>query len=207
MKVVSVATADSRAYFSVLNRLKMTNLRFVSLTPMQARMQSRETVITTKKESELFSGTSILIEELDENPLVMEGQILSRISTEGHRPLLIGIDPGSRVGVVVFYGDSKLGSFTVESLEELRSRLLRVVRGIPSATVMIRIGDGAPRQSKLIAQMIRADLPEVFIEVVDERGTTTSRQKSDGLGRDQGAAVKIARRKGVLLSIPRQRNL
>lgn len=206
MKVVSVATADSRAYFSILSRLKMTNLRFVSLTPTQARMQRREAIITTKKEMELFSGTSILIEELDENPLVMEGQILSRISSKGNRLLLIGIDPGSRVGVVVFYGDSKLGSFTVESLEELRSRLSRVVRGIPSMKAMVRIGDGAPRQSKGIAQMIRTELPEVLIELVDERGTTTSRQKSDGLTRDQGAAVKIARRKGVLLPTPRQRN-
>ncbi len=206
MKVVSVATADSRAYFSILSRLKMTNLRFVSLTPTQARMQRREAIITTKKEMELFSGTSILIEELDENPLVMEGQILSRISSKGNRLLLIGIDPGSRVGVVVFYGDSKLGSFTVESLEELRSRLSRVVRGIPSMKAMVRIGDGAPRQSKGIAQMIRTELPEVLIEVVDERGTTTSRQKADGLTRDQGAAVKIAHRKGVLLPNPWQRN-
>lgn len=206
MKVVSVATADSRAYFSILSRLKMTNLRFVSLTPTQARMQRREAIITTKKEMELFSGTSILIEELDENPLVMEGQILSRISSKGNRLLLIGIDPGSRVGVVVFYGDSKLGSFTVESLEDLRSRLSRVVRGIPSMKAMVRIGDGAPRQSKGIAQMIRTELPEVLIEVVDERGTTTSRQKADGLTRDQGAAVKIAHRKGVLLPNPWQRN-
>ena len=86
-------------------------------------MQRREPVITTKKERELFVGTSILIEELDENPLVMEGQILSRILTENNRTLLIGIDPGSRTGVGVFYGDSKIGSFTVESVDGLRSKL------------------------------------------------------------------------------------
>jgi hypothetical protein len=203
MKVVSVATADSRAYYSILNRLKMTNLRFVSLTPMQARMQKREPVITTKKERELFDGASILIEELDENPLVMEGQILSRISTKSNQILLIGIDPGSRIGVVVFYGDSKLGSFTVVSVDELRSKLVSAVYGIPSAKAMVRIGDGAPRLSKGIAQMIRMDLPDVLIEVVDERGTTTSRQKTDEPTRDQGAAVKIARRKGVLLTSSR----
>lgn len=196
MKVVSVATADSRAYYSILNRLKRTNLHFVSLTPTQARMQKREPVITTKKERELFAGASILIEELDENPLVMEGQILSRISTKNDQNLLIGIDPGSRIGVVVFYGDSKLGSFTVVSVEELRSKLVSAVYGIPSVKAVVRIGDGAPRLSKGIAQMIKAELPEVLIEVVDERGTTTSRQKTDEPTRDQGAAVKIARRKG-----------
>lgn len=200
MKVVSVATSDSRAYYSILNRLKLTNLHFVSMTPAQARMQRREPVITTKGEKEFFAGTSIVIEELDENPLIMEGQILSKISMKSDKVLLVGIDPGSRIGVVVFYGDSKLGSFTVGSLAELRSRLVRAVRGIPSVKATVKIGDGAPRLSKSITQMIRDELPEVLIEVVDERGTTRSRSESGGLTRDQGAAVKIARRKGVPLA-------
>jgi len=199
MKVVSIATLDSRAYFSILNRLKMTNLRFISLTPAQAQMERREPVITTKRELEFFLGTSIPIEELDENPMVMEGQILSRIPGGNNKILLIGIDPGSRIGVVVYYGDSKLGSFTVGSLDGLQSKLFGAVHGIPSAKAMVRVGDGAPRLSKSIAQMIRKDFPEVLVEVVDERGTTSA-HRSDGLTRDQGAAAKIARRKGVLLS-------
>jgi len=184
MKVVSVATLDSRAYYSILNRLKLTNLPFMSLTPDQAKVERREPVITTKKEREFFMGDSIPIEELDENPLIMEGQILSRILTGNDRILLIGIDPGSRIGVVVFYGDSKIGSFTVESLD----------------------GDGAPRMSKSIAQMIKKDLPEVLVEVVDERGTTTLGHRSDGLTKDQRAAARIARRKGVLLTGPAQKS-
>jgi hypothetical protein len=207
MKVVSVATLDSRAYYSILNRLKMTNLHFISLTPVQAKIDREGPIITTKKEREFFVGTSIPIEELDENPLIMEGQILSRISSENGKTLLIGIDPGSRIGVVILYGDSKLGSFTVESLEELQSKLLSVVRGIPSVKVMARVGDGAPLLSKTITRMIRSDLPEVLVEVVDERGTTTSRSRSDGLTRDQGAAAKIARRKGVPLTAdPRRKS-
>lgn len=205
MKVVSIATLDSRAYYSILNRLKMTNLDFVSLTPMQARAARREPIITTNKERDFFVGTSIPIEELDENPIIMEGQILSRISPEDKKVLLIGIDPGSRMGVVVFYGDTKLGSLTVESMEELRSQLLNFIRRIHSIKALVRLGDGAPRLSKAISEMIRRDLPEVTVEVVDERGTTTSRRRSDGLTRDQGAAAKIARRKGVPLATDSRR--
>jgi hypothetical protein len=200
MKVVSVATLDSRAYYSILNRLKKTNLPFVSLTPDQAKIENREPVITTKRERDIFVGASIPIEELDENPLIMEGQILSRLITKSDRILLVGIDPGSRIGVVVFYGDARLGSFTVDSLPVLQSRLLAVVKRIPSDKAMVKIGDGAPRLSKGITAMIQDSLPEVLIEVVDERGTTATTQKSDGLTRDQGAAAKIARRKGVLLN-------
>jgi hypothetical protein len=199
MKVVSVATLDSRAYYSILNRLKMTNLPFISLTPAQARIEKREPIITTKKERELFMGTSIMIEELDENPIIMEGQILSKMLTRNDKVLLIGIDPGYRTGVVIFYGDSKLGSFTIESLDDLQSRLSRTIRGIPSAKAMVRVGDGAPRFSKKIAQMIKENLPQVLVEVVDERGTTVNIHRSDGLTRDQGAAAKIAHRKGIPL--------
>jgi len=195
---------DSRAYYSILNRLKLTNLPFTSLTPEQAKEERRDPVITTKKEREFFLGDSIPIEELDENPLIMEGQILSRILTGSNRILLIGIDPGSRIGVVVFYGESNIGSFTVDSLDGLQSRLLSAVRGIPSARAMVRVGDGAPRLSKSIAQMIKKDLPEVLVEVVDERGTTTSNLRSDGFTKDQRAAAKIARRKGVPVTDPRR---
>jgi hypothetical protein len=206
MKVVSVATLDSRAYYSILNRLKSTNLRFVSLTPAQAQFEKFEVVITTSREREFFegTGTSIPIEELDENPLIMEGQILSRILTANRRIMLIGIDPGSRIGVVLFYADSKLGSFTVQSLDSLKSKLLSAVRRIPSAKVTVRIGDGAPDLSRNIVQMIRNDLPEVAIEVVDESGTTSTNNRYYGLSRDQGAAARIARRKGVMLADARR---
>jgi hypothetical protein len=206
MKVVSVATLDSRAYYSILNRLKMTNLPFVSVTPAQAQVERREPVITTRSEREFFIGTSIPIEELDENPLIMEGQILSRILTE-NKVLLIGIDPGSRIGVVVFYGNTRLGSFTAESIDLLRSELQGAVRRIPSIKTIVRVGDGAPRLSRSIIQMIKKDLPDVFIEVVDERGTTVNNQNSEGLTRDQGAAARIARRKGVLLTEPPSRKI
>jgi len=200
MKVVSVATLDSRAYFSILNRLKMTNLSFVSLTPIQARLQRTNTVITTRGERGFFEGTAIPIEDLDENPIVMEGQILSRMSLETRRVLLIGIDPGLRIGVVVFYGDSKLGSFTVESVGRLCSELRMIVRGIPNIRAIVRVGDGAPRLSKSISQMIGSEFRDVTLEVVDERGTTKNRRKSDGPTGDQGAAARIARRKGVSLT-------
>jgi hypothetical protein len=197
MKVVSVATSDSRAYYSILSRLKETNLRFVSLTPSQAADEVPEPVITTKSELGLFSVVSIPIEDLDENPLIMEGQILSKTLSESKRVILIGVDPGSRIGVVVFYGGSGLGSFTVNSVDSLQWRIVSVVRNIPHVRAIIKVGDGAPRLSKTIIRTMTEQLPEATVEIVDERGTTISKLKSRGLTKDQGAAEKIAFRKGT----------
>jgi hypothetical protein len=194
MKVVGIATSDSRAYYSILTRLKKTNLHFVSLTPSQALIGTHEPIITTRNELPLFNTVSIPIEDLDANPLVMEGQILSK--TLENKVMLIGIDPGLRTGVVVYYGGFGLGSFTVNSIDALKSELAALVRNIPHNNITIKVGDGAPKLSRRIMMTMTEELPEAKIEIVDERGTTLSKLKSRGLTKDQHAAERIALRKG-----------
>ncbi len=197
MKVVGVATSDSRAYYSILSRLKETNLSFVSLTPSQVADVVPEPIITTKNELGLFSVVSIPIEDLDENPLIMEGQILSKTLREDRQVILVGVDPGLRIGVVVIYGGSALGSFTVNSPDLLQWKVVSLVRNIPHAEVIIKVGDGAPKLSRRIIRTMTEQLPEARVEVVDERGTTINRIRSKGLTKDQRAAERIAFRKGT----------
>lgn len=196
MKVVGVATGDGRAYYSILSRLKKTNLRFVSMTPAQAAGARVWPVITTKRELALFNGVSIPIEELDENPLIMEGQILSRTIRRTRQVLLIGVDPGLRIGVAVYYGGVRLGSLTVNAVDSLQQRIFAIVRSIPHARATVKIGDGYPRQSRLIAKALADQLPEAVVEIVNERGTSQRNQR--GMTRDQVAAARIAFRHGSL---------
>jgi hypothetical protein len=196
MRLIGVATADSRAYYSIMTRLKQTNLRFVSLTPAKAIEQRFWPVITTKRETGDFQVTSISIEELDDDPLIMEGQILSRALRRAKQVLLIGVDPGLRMGVAVYYGGMKLGSPTFNSVESLRQKVSDVVHTIPHTKAFVRIGNGSPRQSRAIAETIMLQLPDVVVEIVDEKGTSV--RNSKGLTRDQVAAEKIAFRKGIM---------
>jgi hypothetical protein len=196
MKLIGVATADSRAYYSILTRLKKTNLRFVSLTPAKAVEQRFWPIITTRRETGDFHFASILIEELDEDPLIMEGQILSHALRQAKHVLLIGVDPGLRMGMAVYYSGMKLGSPTFNSVELLWRKISDVVQRVPHSNALVRVGNGSPRQSRLIAETIRTELPGVVVEIVDEKGTSV--RNSKGLTRDQVAAEKIAFRKGVL---------
>jgi len=195
MKLIGVATADSRAYYSIMTRLKKTNLRFVSLTPDKAIAQRFWPVITTKRETTDFQFSSISIEELDEDPLIMEGQILSHAFRRAKQVLLIGIDPGLRTGMAVYYGGTKLGSPTFNSIESLVRKVSDVVQIIPHTKAFLRVGNGSPRQSRAIAEAITEQLPDVAVEIVDEKGTSV--RNLNGLDRDQVAAEKIAFRKGV----------
>jgi len=196
MKLIGVATEDSRAYYSILARLKKTNLRFVSLTPAKAVEQRFWPVITTKRETSDFQFTSIPIEDLDEDPMIMEGQILSHVLQQAKQVLLIGVDPGLRMGMAVYYSGMKLGSPTFDSVELLRRKVSDVVQRIPHSKALVRVGNGSPRQSRAIAESITAQLPDVVVEIVDEKGTSV--RNSKGLTRDQVAAEKIAFRKGIM---------
>ena len=196
MKLIGVATEDSRAYYSILARLKKTNLRFVSLTPAKAVEQRFWPVITTKRETSDFQFTSIPIEDLDEDPMIMEGQILSHVLQQAKQVLLIGVDPGLRMGMAVYYSGMKLGSPTFDSVELLRRKVSDVVQSIPHNKALVRVGNGSPRQSRAIAESITTELPDVVIEIVDEKGTSV--RNSKGLTRDQVAAEKIAFRKGIV---------
>jgi hypothetical protein len=199
MNVVGVATEDSRAYYSILSRLKKTNLRFVSMTPAQAARERIWPVLTTRSELPIFEGVSIPIEELDENPLIMEGQILARTLRETRRVLLIGVDPGLRIGVAVYYGGVRLGSMTVDSVDSLQQKIRGVVKSVPHQKAMVRIGDGYPKQSRVIAETVAMELPETIVEIVDEKGTSQNNER--GTTRDQVAAARIAFRKGAILDV------
>lgn len=207
MKVIRVATDDGNAYYTILTRLKKTNLPFVGISPSEVEGAEDEPVITTRRESKgIRALLSFAIEDLSENPLVMEGQILSRLIEPAKRKLVVGVDPGLRIGVAVIYGDKELGTLTVNSIESLLDLLSAVSGGVPHSSLLIRIGDGNPKFSLQLAARLQEALPLASLEMVDETGTSAntghgpSKARTTTLTRDQLAAARIALRKGTLIN-------
>jgi predicted RNase H-like nuclease (RuvC/YqgF family) len=143
----------------------------------------------------------VAIEDLNEDPLIMEGQLLSRLLDEPRRNLLVGIDPGSRIGLAVFYGGRELGTLTTNSAEKSVDSLVILVKEVPHSSLAVKIGDGEPRSSMRLARSLRERLPpSASIEIVDESGTSTGKRGAIGATRDQRAAARIAFRKGMQFS-------
>jgi hypothetical protein len=198
MRIIKVATDDGNAYYSIVSRLKRTHLRFSSVPPGQSIDSSRDLALTSRRELATFKGGAVAIEDLNEDPLVMEGQLLSRLLEESRRTLLIGIDPGSRIGLVIFYGGRELGALTTISAEKLVDLVATVVRDVPHSSLSIKIGGGEPKSSMRLARLLRQELsPSASIEIVDESGTSGGKRGAIGATRDQRAAARIAFRKGI----------
>jgi hypothetical protein len=203
MRTIKVATDDAVAYYDIVSRLKKTHLRFSSISPGQPLDSARDLVLTSKDEMPSLGGKAVAIEELNDDPLIMEGQLLSRLLDESRRNLLIGIDPGSRIGVVVFYGGRELGALTASSVDEVVDLLVIVANEVPHSSVSVKIGGGEPRSSLRLARLSRERLsPSASIEIVDESGTSAGKRGKIGATRDERAAVRIAFRKGVQFNEP-----
>lgn len=201
MMIIKVATEDANAYYNIVSRLKRTHITFTSLSSGQAVNPARDLVVTSKMEVSSFGGGAVAIEDLSENPLIMEGQLLSRLLDQSRRNLLVGIDPGSKIGLAMFYGGRELGTLTANSVETSVESLVTLVKQVPHSSLSVKIGAGEPKASLRLARLLRERLPpSASVEIVDESGTSAGKRGAVGVTRDQRAAAMIAFRKGTQFS-------
>jgi hypothetical protein len=142
---------------------------------------------------------AVALEDLDENPGVFKGQLLSRLN-EGSDVVLVGVDPGTRIGLAVFYGETSLEYSTFGSAAGLSLRVGAFVHGVPAKKFVIRVGNGNPAVATKLIESLRLEAPDAVIEMVDESGTSVRRMRMRGIQGDQGAAAKIAFRKGEVVN-------
>ncbi len=194
MNRICVATSRSRAYYSLVSRLRKAGLPFVSLVPGSSHLGC-EVVLTTVEEAGQFGPLAMPIEELDENPSVLKGQVLSRLAG-GEETLLIGVDPGTRIGMAVYYGEANLEFISFDSAEALCAGVASFVDRVPAKQSVVRVGNGNPALAMRLATSLADWVPKAAVEVVDESGTSSRAVRMRGVQGDQRAAAKIAFRKG-----------
>ena len=193
---VCVATSKARAYYALVSRLRRAGMPFASVLPDSSG--NCELVLTTAAEAGQFGGRSLVLEELDENPGIFKGQVMSRLM--GEQVILVGVDPGKRTGLAVFYGQTKLAFNTFNSAGAVCCRIGAFARAVPSSRLLVRVGNGNRSVADKLVDGLSREVPDATIEVVDEAGTSAGSSKMKGVQRDQVAAAKIAFRRGMVVS-------
>lgn len=179
------------------------DLAFESLSPEEAAESNTKLIITTQAEAKFFIKKEILLDtDLLEDPVLSKAKILRSI-TRGYQPdhLIIGIDPGNRIGISIIYLQDEIESLVVPSPNSAVELIIAFLEGIKSKNKIVRIGDGDVTMSQYIAHMIKLKLRNaVSIEIVDEYGTSLPR--NTGMNRrgirDKLSAKTIALRSGKL---------
>jgi hypothetical protein len=177
------------------------DLAFESLLPQEAAESNTRLVITSRTEAKLLTKKEILLDtELLENPVLSKARIFRSIMGEYHNDhLIIGIDPGNRIGISIIYLQNEIESLVVSSPKSAVDLVIAFLEGIQSKNKIVKIGDGDTCMSQYIARMIKRKLKNVVtIEIVDEHGT--SLPKNTGMNRrgirDKLSAKTIALRSG-----------
>ncbi len=201
---VTVATVRGRPYYNITCALRLMDLQFDSLSPEEAAVSNAKVIITTQDEAGIVNkkGVVMIDTELEKYPAIAKAKILRSILGERvvDDQLIIGIDPGSRIGISAIYLHHEIASAVVESSpQDAINHVAAMLGGIESRKKVVKIGDGNIAMAIQIARMLKMRFKDgIGIEIVDEHGTSLP-QNTDANRRgvrDRASARTIAFRSG-----------
>ena len=180
--------------------MKLLNLKYDSLLPDEIPTYPGNLIFTTDGESPKFASQAILNEEiLKEDPTVIQGIIIEKLDSGlNQSELLIGIDPGQRIGLSVSYLGKEIERGLYTSPEDLASHIAKILGGLRADRKLVRIGNGNMQVAKQITSLLNLRFCSHFeLEFVDERKTTKKIKNYNKRGeRDMLSAKYIAQREG-----------
>ena len=168
--------------------------------PEQIAGFNGDLVLTTNAETTKSNKIPILCEDiLDLDPTVIRGLIMQKLGYAfPSSELLIGIDPGKRIGLSIFYYGKEIERSFYTSIDDLVFHLVRIFVELQPKKRIVRIGNGDMTLAKKIAAMLNLNFCSDFeIEFVDERKTSVKIKNFNQRGkRDMLSAKFISHRQG-----------
>lgn len=195
-----VATVYGRSYFKFVNTLKNLKLDYDSVLPEEITNSDRRLILTTVIESSKIPSNFVLFDdEFDCDPTIVRGRIVQKLESGIHRSsLIVGIDPGNRIGLSVFYYEKEIESSIYTSVDDLISHIVKVLVGLNAERKVVKVGNGNMQIAKQIANLLNLRFCSHFeLEFVDERRTSLRVKSYNKRGiRDKLSARYITQREG-----------
>ena len=192
-------TSDIKSYYKITQLLKQYNFPFLSLIPDNKIPQTVNLIITTNSEKHYVNKLNYLTLEEIEYSETFLCLVMNKINHVKSDLIIIGIDPGLRIGITVYNGRKKIYWNVLSSINELQKIINEISKVFINVKKIIRIGNGNKKVSNNLARILKLQLDEhSIIEIVDEFGTSSlskSRPNRRGL-RDIKSADIIAFRQG-----------
>jgi hypothetical protein len=112
--------------------------------------------------------------------------------------LILGIDPGQRIGLSIFYYGKEIESSFHSSVEKLVFHIIQVLGGLRAKRKIVKIGNGNMKIAKQIVTVLNLNFCSSFeLEFVDEQKTSLKIKNFNQRGkRDMLSAKYISQREG-----------
>ena len=195
-----MATVSGKSYFKFINVLKCLKLNYDSVLPEEVTCSDRRLILTTMPESlQIPTNLVLLDDDFNYHPTIVKAKIVKKLQSglnEGS--LVIGIDPGSRIGLSIFYYEKEIESSFYASVDDLVSHIIKILVGINAQRKVIKIGNGTMQIAQHIVNSLNLQFCSHFeLEFVDERKTSLKIRNYNKRGeRDKISARYITQREG-----------
>jgi hypothetical protein len=195
-----VATVSGKSYFKFVNILRGLNLNYDSVLPEEITRSDRRLILTTLCEASRIPTNLILLDdEFNFHPTLVKAKIVEKLQSGlNDNSLVIGIDPGSRIGLSVFYYEKEIESSFYTSTDDLISHIVKILVGINAQRKVVKVGNGNMRIAQHIVNSLNLRFCSHFeLEFVDERKTSLKIRNYNKRGeRDKISARYITQREG-----------
>ena len=195
---IGIATARARPYYMFTSWLRHMDMRFDVLAPSEIPRYGGHIILTTRAEAPLPCRKAVLYEdELERGSAVALAALIRRCGCLDDE-LVVGVDPGKRLGLSVFYAGEEVERSLFSSVDGLASHVCRVLERTGAARRVVRIGNGEMATARrLVAAISAAGPPPFRLEFVNEVGTSPRTRHCNRRGeRDMLAARAIAQMEG-----------
>jgi hypothetical protein len=195
---IVVATVEGRPYYKIVSMLKSMNISFSSLSPEEASRTNAKIIITTKNEASLFTRQDLMYDfQVDTFPPLFKAMLLKNLNGDYFEDILVvGVDPGNRIGIYVQYLHTELYGTVKSSMKDAVKFIINILSCIKSSKKVLKIGNGDWIKCNHIAQEVKNLNRTVRIEIVNEFGTSRNILPNCRRNRDVGSARFIAMRTG-----------
>ena len=197
---IGIATTYGKPYYKFVKALRALNLNFDSLLPEEINNFEGPLILTTSKEAPKLSQKTMLYEEImDKDPAVIRGLMIQKLESGLEKnELILGIDPGQRIGLSVFYFGKEIERTIYTSVEQLVTHVVIILGQLRATKKIVKIGNGNMKLAKEITTLLNLRFCSDFeLEFVDERGTSLKIKNHNQRGkRDMMSARYITQREG-----------
>jgi len=142
----------------------------------------------------------MLYEEiLGKDPAVIKGLMIQKLESGlEQNELILGIDPGQRTGLSVFYFGKEIERSIYTSVDQLVSHVANILAELKTNRKIVKIGNGNMELAKSIITSLNLKFCSDFeLEFVDERKTSLKIKNYNQRGkRDMMSAKYITQREG-----------
>lgn len=138
-------------------------------------------------------------EIIDKDLVLIQGLMIQKLGGDlDNNELVLGIDPGLRTGLSVFYYGREIERTIFTSIEALVMHIAKILAELKADRKIVKIGNGNMNLAKQISALLNLRFCSDFeLEFVDERKTSLKIKNYNQRGkRDMMSAKYISQRDG-----------